>query len=125
MTLHLDERGFVAGWAVKLLLFLALLGIVLYDGAAIAVNAFQLDTIADEVALEVSTASGDAFFKLEDEAKKAARKRGARFVDLEVNEEKELLRVIITREANTLLVNRFTQTSEWGQMTATGRTSTR
>ncbi|MGH2698393.1 MAG: hypothetical protein ACRDJL_04245 [Actinomycetota bacterium] len=126
MTLHSDERGLLGGWAAKLILFLALLGVVIYDGAALAVNAFQLDTIADEVALEVSTASGDeGFFRLEREAKKAARKRDARFVDLEVNKDEEFLQVTITREANTLLVGRFTQTSEWGQMSATGKTSTR
>jgi hypothetical protein len=125
MILHLDERGFVAGWAVKLLLFLALLGIVIYDGAAIAVNAFQLDTVSDEVALEVSSSARDkSLFTLEREAKKAARARDARLVEVELNADKSVLRVTIRREANTLLVSRFDRTSDWGQMSATGKVST-
>ena len=125
MYLHLDERGFVAGWAVKLALFLALLGIVIYDGAAIAVNAFQLDTISDEVALEVSSSARDkSLFTLEREAKEAARARDARLVEVELNADKSVLRVTIKREANTLFVKRLERTSDWGLMTATGKVST-
>jgi len=125
MNLYSDERGLVAGWAVKLILFLALLGLVIYDGAAIAVNAFQLDTVSDEVALEVSSSARDkSLFTLEREAKKAARARDARLVEVELNADKSVLRVTIEREANTLLVNRFERTSHWGQMSATGKVST-
>ena len=125
MNLLSNERGFVAGWAVKLLLFLALLGIVIYDGAAIAVNAFQLDTVSDEVALEVSSSARDkSLFTLEREAKKAARARDARLVEIKLNADKSVLRVTIRREANTLLVSRFDRTSDWGQMSATGKVST-
>lgn len=125
MNLFSDERGLVVGWAVKLILFLALLGVVIYDGAAIAVNAFQLDTVSDEVALEVSSSARDeSLFTLEREAKKAARARDARLVEVELNADKSILRVTIEREANTLLVNRFERTSDWGQMTATGKVST-
>jgi hypothetical protein len=125
MNLLSNERGLVAGWAVKLLLFLALLGIVIYDGAAIAVNAFQLDTVSDEVALEVSSSARDkSLFTLEREAKKAARARDARLVEIKLNADKSVLRVTIRREANTLLVSRFDRTSDWGQMSATGKVST-
>src|SRR5680860_971260 len=117
MTLHSDERGLVAGWAVKLILFLALLGVVIYDGTAIAVNAFQLDTISDEVALEVSSSAQDkSLFTLEREAKKAARARDARLIEVKLNADKSVLRVTIRREADTLVVSRFSQTSEWGHM---------
>lgn len=125
MNLHLDERGLVAGWAVKLILFLALLGIVIYDGAAIAVNVFQMDTISDEVALEVSSSARDkSLFTLEREAKQAARDRDARLVEVKLNADKSVLRVTIRREANTLLVSRFETTSDWGRMSATGKIST-
>ncbi|HZK52075.1 MAG TPA: hypothetical protein VFD47_10990 [Actinomycetota bacterium] len=125
MTLHSDERGLVAGWAVKLILFLALLGVVVYDGAAIAVNAFQLDTVSDEVALEVSSSAQDeSLFTLEREAKEAARARDARLVEVKLNADKSVLRVTIKREASTLLVRRFERTSDWGQVSATGKVST-
>ncbi|MGH2775553.1 MAG: hypothetical protein ACRDJT_08995 [Actinomycetota bacterium] len=125
MNLLSDERGLLAGWAVKLILFLALLGVVIYDGAAIAVNAFQLDTVSDEVALEVSSSARDkSLFTLEHEAKQAARARDARLVEVKLNADKSVLRVTIRREANTLLVSRFDRTSDWGQMSATGKVST-
>ncbi|MPZ90744.1 MAG: hypothetical protein GEU68_03780 [Actinobacteria bacterium] len=125
MNLLSNERGLVAGWAVKLLLFLALLGVVIYDGAAIAVNAFQLDTISDEVALEVSSsARDDSLFTLEREAKKAARARDARLVEIKLNADKSVLRVTIRREAPTLVVSRFSRISEWGHLSATGKVST-
>ncbi|CAN5688709.1 hypothetical protein BH20ACT23_BH20ACT23_13060 [soil metagenome] len=124
MNLHSDQRGLVAGWAVKLILFLALLGVVIYDGTAIAVNAFQLDTISDEVALEVSSSAQDkSLFTLEREAKKAARARDARLIEVKLNADKSVLRVTIRREADTLVVSRFSQTSEWGHMSATGKVS--
>jgi ribosome maturation factor RimP len=125
MNLLSNERGFVAGWAVKLILFLALLGIVIYDGAAIAVNAFQLDTVSDEVALEVSSSARDkSLFTLEREAKKAARARDARLVEIKLNADKSVLRVTIRREAPTLVVSRFSRISEWGHLSATGKVST-
>jgi hypothetical protein len=125
MNLLSNERGFVAGWAVKLILFLALLGIVIYDGAAIAVNAFQLDTVSDEVALEVSSSARDkSLFTLEREAKKAARARDARLVEIKLNADKSVLRVTIRREAPTLVVSRFSRISEWGHVSATGKVST-
>lgn len=125
MNLLSDERGLLASWAVKLILFLALLGIVIYDGAAIAVNAFQLDTVSDEVALEVSSSARDkSLFTLEREAKQAARDRDARLVEVKLNADKSVLRVTIRREANTLLVSRFERTSDWGRMSATGKIST-
>jgi hypothetical protein len=125
MNLLSNERGFVAGWAVKLILFLALLGIVIYDGAAIAVNAFQLDTVSDEVALEVSSSARDkSLFTLEREAKKAARARDARLVEIKLNADKSVLRVTIRREAPTLVVSRFSRISDWGHVSATGKVST-
>jgi hypothetical protein len=125
MNLHLDERGLVAGWAIKLLLFLALLGVVIYDGAAIAVNAFQLDSISQEIAVDVTEKLDDApLHSLEKSAKELARSHQARLVKVELSEDKEVLWVTVRREADTVVVSRFSRIEQWGQGTATGKSFT-
>ena len=126
MTLLQDERGIVVHWVTKLVIFFALLGVVIYDGSALAVNSFQLDSLVDEIAVTVSTSAGDGLsqFELEKEAAKIARRQDAKLVELEVDELEGTLRVTVRREANTLVVYRFSQTEDWGQMSATGSSST-
>ncbi len=127
MNLHSDERGFVAGWAVKLLIFLALLGIVFYDGAAIAVNAFQLDGISQEVAVEVTEAAGgetNSIPLLESSARRIARTHDTHLVSIQLSDDKEVLRVTVRRDANTVVVDRVDQISDWGRTEATGKSFT-
>jgi hypothetical protein len=125
MNLYSDERGFIAGWAVKLALFLALLGIVIYDGAAIAVNHFQLGGYSNDVAIELSSSARDkSMLMLEREAKQAARVWDARVVRVELNADKSILSVTLKREATTLVLSRVSRFSDWGRTTATGRVPT-
>jgi hypothetical protein len=127
MNLHSDQRGLVAGWAVKLIIFLALLGIVIYDGAAIAVNMFQLDGISHEVAVEVAEEAGgetNSIPVLERSAKKIAAAHDTQFVSLKLSDDKEVLRVTVRRDASTVVVNQVDQVSDWGQTEATGKSFT-
>ena len=126
MTLLQDERGIAVNWMAKLVIFLALLGVIIYDVSALAVNAFQLDSLVDEIAVTVSTSAGDrpSLFELEQEADKIARRQGAKLTELEVDDREGTLRVTVKREAETLVVRRFSQTEDWGRMSATGRSST-
>jgi hypothetical protein len=127
MNFHSDQRGLVAGWAVKLIIFLAVLGIVIYDGAAIAVNMFQLDGISHEVAVGVTEAAGEttSIPLLERSARKIARSHDTHLVSLTLSDDNEVLRVTIRRDANTVVVNRVDQISDWGQTEATGKSFTR
>jgi hypothetical protein len=121
MNLHFDERGFVASWAVKLTLFFVLLGIVIYDGAAIAVNSFQLDGYSNDVAIELSSsAQEDSILMLEREAMKVARAWDAKLVRVELSADKSVLSVTLKREADTLVVSRVSRFSDWGRATSTG-----
>ena len=126
MNLTTDERGYTVGWMGKLLIVVALLCLFMYDAAALAVNAFQLDSLADEIAIEVSTSAADGVghFDLEREARRMARKRGARVVELDIDRREETLQVTVRREANTLIVKHWSRTADWGRMSATGRSST-
>jgi len=125
MNLHFDERGFVAGWALKLMLFFVLLGIVIFDGAAIAVNHFQLGGYSNDVAIELSSSARDeSLLMLERKAVKAASVWGARVVSVELNADKSVLSVTLRREATTLVVSRVSRFSDWGRTTSTGRVPT-
>lgn len=126
MTLLQDERGIVVNWMAKLVIFLALLGVAIYDVSALAVNAFQLDSLVDEIAVTLSTSAGDgrSLFELEKEAGKIARRQDAKLVELEVDDLDGMLRVTVKREARTMVVSRFSQLEDWGRMSATGRSST-
>ena len=50
-----SERGVVFDWLLKLLIGLAIFGVVGYDAGSILVNTFTLDSGADDIAIAVST----------------------------------------------------------------------
>ena len=50
-----DERGIVSGWLVRIVLGLAVSGVILFDAAALVINYFGLDSTADEMAVALST----------------------------------------------------------------------
>ena len=50
-----DERGVVTGWFVRVLLALAIAGVILFDAAALVINYFGLDSTADEMAVALVT----------------------------------------------------------------------
>ena len=54
MRLHGDERGVIISWLVKIVLFLAVAGVVLFDAGSILVNNVTLDSSSDDLAIAVS-----------------------------------------------------------------------
>jgi hypothetical protein len=54
MNIHRDESGIIVSWFLKVALFLAVVGVILFDVGSIVVNAFTLDSSADEIAIAVS-----------------------------------------------------------------------
>ena len=50
-----DEQGVVVAWLVRLVLGLAVAGVILFDAAALVINYFGLDSAADEMAVAVAT----------------------------------------------------------------------
>ncbi|MEA2435414.1 MAG: hypothetical protein QOG54_2871 [Actinomycetota bacterium] len=49
------ERGIIVDWIIKLLIGLAIVGVIGFDAASILVNSFTLDSGADDIAISVST----------------------------------------------------------------------
>jgi hypothetical protein len=122
-----DERGILVSWLVKLLIGLAIAGLLLFEVGAIAVNTFTLSSSANDIAIALSTSvqtSGVAnpnIAQLEGQAKDLAKEAGARLVDVEVDTADRIVRVTLRRRAETLLVQRFSAIAGWGRAEAEGQ----
>ena len=136
-----NEDGVVLNWLVKLLIGLAVGGVILFDAGAIAINFFGLDSAADEVANNLATeiSTGEvtpsdiqslgvcgrrvATSPLCQRLKSMAKEHDARIVEASVDLQGEL-KIRLKRTADTLLVQRIGPIEDWGTATAEGRAST-
>ncbi|HEY7876545.1 MAG TPA: hypothetical protein VIG64_15635 [Actinomycetota bacterium] len=122
-----DERGILVSWLVKLLLGLAIAGVILFEVGAIVVNTFTLSSSANDIAIALATSvqqSGSAspnLTQLETQAKDLAKEAGARLVDVELDTSERVVRVTLRRRADTLVVQRFGAIEDWGRATAEGQ----
>lgn len=136
-----NERGVVVSWLVKILVGLAIGGVIIYDAGSIAVNFFGLDSKADEIANEVATevatgntsqvdlnalktctkrpSANELCQMLQNKAKAADAKLQKVTVDLKNN-----LKVRLKRTADTLIVSRIGFIEDWGTTIAEGQAST-
>ena len=136
-----NDHGVVLNWLVKLIIGLAIGGVIVFDAGAIAVNFFGLDSDADEVANRLATeiSSGQisqsevqslgvcgkkaAATPLCQRIKDMANERGARILEVDVNLQGEI-KIRMRRKADTLLVQRIGPIEDWGTATAEGTAST-
>lgn len=132
-----DERGLVVAWLVRIVVWLALLGVVLFDAGAIVVNFFSVDSAADEVALAVAAdvvGSGrDPIPNLQcrrtspdptcREVHAIARENDVRVVSASFDAD-GAFHVEVRRTATTLLVGRIGPIEDWATATASARADT-
>jgi hypothetical protein len=122
-----DENGVVISWLLQVLLVVAVVGVVLFDGGSIAWNYFGVESTADQIALDVADKARTARVSnpalLQQQARRLARRAGARLVG-KVEMTGETIEITIRREANTLIVGRIGATAEWAEASATGSAST-
>ncbi len=122
-----DERGIIVNWLVKLLIALAVLGVILFDAGSIAANFFGLDSTANDVAIQLSEEvnPGTGCFEspaLEASAKALAKEHEARSIDVTVDPEPTcIVRVTLRRRADTLIVGRIGPIKDWAVATADGQ----
>lgn len=126
-NIYRDERGILIGWLVRLALGFAVVAVVLYDTGSIFVNFFQLDTTANDIAVEVSREVSGARTlpnqaAVEEHARELAKEAGARLVSVTLEE--QALVVTIRRRADTLIVDRISPIRDWALATSDGRSST-
>lgn len=122
-----DERGVILNWLVKLALGLAVVGVILFDAGAIAVNVFGLDSTARDIAIAISTSAGTGSneVELEKEAEVLAEEAGARLMKVELDTQANTVEVRLRRTAKTLIVSRIEAIEDWGKAAATGKAGTR
>lgn len=124
-----DDRGIVVSWLVKIVIGLAIAGVILFDAGAIVVNFFGLDGAADEIANQMSTditAGTITDFEeheLKAQARKEARKREAKLTKFSIDAQGDI-HVRLKRTADTLIVSRIPWIEDWGTQTAEGQAST-
>lgn len=123
-----DERGVIVSWFAKMLVGFALVGLVLFEAGAIAVNYFGLDSAANEIANVLSVSIADrslvAARDIEEAADALAREHDARLLVAEVDED-GVLHITLRRRAKTLLVGRIDPIKDWGVATLEGQSGTR
>ena len=130
-----DETGIVFAWLARVVVGLALAGVVLFDAGSIVVNFFSLDGATDEVALEVVTQVGsgaevvpnlDCTRRAVDPTCKAvyevARASDVRIVSARFDQE-GVFHVETKRTAKTLLVGRIDAIEDWATATASAKAS--
>lgn len=131
-----DEQGLVVSWLVRILVGIALVGIVLFDAGAIAVNFFTLDGTADEVAVEVTAevaAGAPVTPNLQCDrrsrvpacvtAYRVAKDYDVRVVSASYDQE-GVFHVTLRRTAETLIVGRINAIEDWAKASASARAAT-
>lgn len=119
-----DERGVIVDWLAKTVLFLALLGLVLFDAASVAVNSIGLQGVADETAAAVSAdltgAGRPTATEIAEQAHALASEHGARLLKAEIDSQGVVL-IKMRRTAKTLFLGRIEAAKKWTKATAVAR----
>jgi hypothetical protein len=106
---------------------LAVLGVLLFDAGSIAANFFGVDSVADDIAVKVSTLIGSDDLgttrEIETKARQLARDAGVRLVTVRVQDgpQNDVVVVRIRRKATTIVVSRIGAIEDWAVATAKGR----
>ena len=135
MSIARDERGVIVNWLVKLVLGLAVLGVIVFDFGSIAVNYFTLDSAADDAAVALSLAiETDDFGTNDAQVVQAAETLiasddslagDARVIVRRTHvDEDGVIHITLRRAADTLLVDQIDAIRQWGVATAEGSAST-
>lgn len=130
-----DERGIVISWLIKVVLMLAVVGSIAFDGASILVNTFTLDSAADDTALALSLQiDTDEFGTNDQEVLLAAQSfiasgessaQDAKVVPNGTHvDEQGVIHVKLKRAAKTIVVSRVEAIRKWGIARGEGRAAT-
>lgn len=122
-----DERGIIVGWIAKVLIGLAIAGILIYDAGSIVINFFTLDSKAEEIAIQLTTDVSPTNISaqdIQDEALALATEAEARLVKVEVDPVARVVKITLRRRADTLIVGRVSFIKDWARATAEGQAGT-
>ena len=131
-----NERGVIISWLFKLVLFLALVGVIVFDAGSILVNVFTLDSAADDTAIALSLIVDPDEFGTNDQqvfdqasllvASDTTLAGDAKVIQNGTHvDEQGVVHVKLRRVADTLVVEQFTALRKWARATAEGSASTK
>lgn len=128
--IHHDERGIVISWLVKILVGIALAGVVLLDAGAIVINYFTIQDTANQIAVAVAAEVGSGVpvvpnlrctRRSADVACRAAfeiaRDEGVRITSASFDQE-GAFHVEVKATAKTIVVGRIGAIESWAKATA-------
>jgi hypothetical protein len=122
MTIR-DERGGI----FKVIIWLAILGVILFDLGSIVFNIFSLDSTADTIANEVSNVSRFDALKdpraLKEKAAELADAQNAKLVKFTIGTD-GIIRLSLRRRAKTIVVGRIGPIEDWAKATGEGQATT-
>ena len=110
-----ERGGIVTGWLLKLVLSVAIFGVVAFEAGAIVVAKVTIEPVATDAlgeAVDEYRRTGDAN-AAEEAARTVADGRGATLEAFEVTEGGEAIAVTVSKKAKTLLVHRIGTTEDW------------
>jgi hypothetical protein len=116
VPMHADDRGgIVTGWLFKLVLSLAIVGVVAFEAGALVVAHVNADTAANEVSSEAAFAAARVGNEkaAEDAARAEAAKQGVRLIGVSLSNDGKVVTVIVEKTAKTLLLHRLSFTKSW------------
>lgn len=117
-TSHGQAGGIITGWLLRLMLWLAVLAVVVFEIGAVVVASVDADSAAGEVARAAVVAyrSSGSLADAETAAETVAEGRSVELISLEENG--TTMEVEVGRDAGTLLLHRLALTEDLTQRTA-------
>lgn len=119
-----DERGgIVTGWLFKLVLSLAIVGLVAFEAGALVVAHVSADSAANEVASEAAFAAarGGSEKAADTAAREEAARQGVRLIGLSLAADGTYVTVIVEKTAKTIFLHRISATRSWTKVRVTRR----
>lgn len=118
-----ERGGIITGWLLKLVISLAIFGLVAFEAGAILVAKVSIEDIAGDAVAAAAQEYGAS--KNQDEAEKAARdvaeSKGAVLEAFSVVENGKAVVVTLSKPAKTLFVHRIGVTEGWAVARSTRR----
>jgi hypothetical protein len=118
----LNERGVIADWLLKLIVGLAIVGVVLFDAGSVIVNFFTLDSTAEDIATSITHSLANKEIEptqrdVELKAEELAGDAEVKLLRAEIDQE-GVLHIRLRRTASTVVVGRIGPIEDWAKATA-------
>lgn len=125
MSIVGDERGVIVTWLFKIVLVLGLIGFVLFNAGAMAVNTFGLSSTATDIAVQVSSDMSSqpsmTITQAATEAQGLAHEHGAHLSKIWINQDDDTLHIELRRRADVLLIGKVKSLKPYVVARATGQ----